>query len=103
MEMPTEMEVDAVAAKGVKRAASPDRLLEEESWSREEELRWKKAPKWNSREAESRDDLPPKVRELMHQGHMLMLRTAAARARSSKLMAEMAIRCPKAFASPSSK
>ncbi|KAL6640155.1 hypothetical protein ACP70R_022004 [Stipagrostis hirtigluma subsp. patula] len=102
MEMPTEMEVDAVAAKGVKRPASPDRLLEE-SWSREEELRWMKAPKWNSREDESRDDLPPKVRELMHQGHMLMLRTAAARARSSKLMAEMAIRCPKAFAFPSSK
>ncbi|KAL6646845.1 hypothetical protein ACP70R_015539 [Stipagrostis hirtigluma subsp. patula] len=97
MEMPTEMEVDAVAAKGVKRPASPEGLLEE-SWSREEELRWKKAPKWNCR-----DDLPPKVRELMRQGHMLMLRTAAANARSTKLMAEMAIRCPKAFAFPSSK
>ncbi|KAL6640153.1 hypothetical protein ACP70R_022002 [Stipagrostis hirtigluma subsp. patula] len=102
MEMPTEMEVDAVAAKGVKRPASPDGLLEE-SWSREEELRWKKAPKWNSREDESRDDLPPKVRELLHETNMILLQSAAVRVHTAKHMAEMAIRCPKAFAFPSSK
>ena len=65
----------------------------ERDWRQEEMLRGK-VPKWNSREDESREDFPPKIRELLHQGYMLVLRSAASRARSAGNMEELARLCP---------
>ena len=64
-----------------------------EEWRREE-LRGK-AAKWNSCEAESRDDYSPRVRELLHEGNRLLLRHyAAVRARRAREEQELSRLCP---------
>ncbi|CAN6230814.1 unnamed protein product [Urochloa humidicola] len=90
------MEMMDVDATGRKRPAAPEAAAGlEEDWRREEELRLK-APKWNRCEDQLRDDLSPVVKELLHKGHMLRVRTAANLARNAKYMEELARRCPKA-------
>ncbi|KAF8769705.1 hypothetical protein HU200_006312 [Digitaria exilis] len=92
-----DMEVDlapAMAASGRKRPAGA-----EKDWRREEEEeKLGKVPKWNLREDEKREDISPEVRELLHQGHIIILRSAATRARNGKWMEELARVAPKAFA-----
>nr|CAB3446070.1 unnamed protein product [Digitaria exilis] len=84
----------AMAASGRKRPAGA-----EKDWRREEEEeKLGKVPKWNLREDEKREDISPEVRELLHQGHIIILRSAATRARNGKWMEELARVAPKAFA-----
>lgn len=98
MDMDMDMDIDlapAVAASGRKRPAGAAGL--DKDWRREEEERGK-VPKWNSREDEAREDLSPEVRELLHQGNIIILRSAATRAYNAKRREEFARLAPKAFA-----
>ena len=95
MEMEVEMmvvDVAPAAATGRKRpAAAEDAAGLKKEWRREE-LRGK-AAKWNSCEAESRDDYSPRVRELLHEGNRLLLRHYAA-VRARRAREELARLCP---------
>lgn len=97
--MDMDMDIDlAPAVAGRKRsAASEDAAGLEKDWRREEEVRGK-VPKWNSREDESREDISPEIRELLHKGYILILQSAASRAASTRRMEEFARLAPKAFA-----
>jgi hypothetical protein len=91
------MDVD-VAPTGRKRsavAASGDAAGLEKERCREEEVRGGKGhPKWNFCENESRDNLSPETRELLHKGYMLGIRNAAILARHARFMEELAAGSP---------